>query len=161
MKKNFTITFLLTSLIIAGQTKSLLPNKTLKDSVFVTGDIIKIPDLFFNLCYPIYDETVDSLKPVADFLKRYPALIVEIGCHTDMRGSVEDNRTLSEFRAKHAWEYLVNVQGIDSARLKYKGYGEMLPLIEEKQIKVANTKQEKEYLFSVNRRTELKVMGTK
>ncbi len=158
MKKTIIALLIFTSVIASGQTKSLLPNKTLKDSVFAIGDIIKIPELIFDLSFPIRHETVDSLKPVIDFLKKHPTLIVEIGHHTDIRGSIEQNNLLSEFRMKHVWEYLVKERSIDPAKLKYKGYGETLPIIKENQIKAAKTREGKEYLYSLNRRTEFKVL---
>jgi outer membrane protein OmpA-like peptidoglycan-associated protein len=52
---------------------------------------------------------------------------IEIGGHTDDKGTIEYNQKLSESRAKAVVKYLVN-KGIDERRLKYKGYGELSPI---------------------------------
>lgn len=104
---------------------------------------------------------MESLKPVADFIKKHPTLKFEIGCHTDFRGSIESNKQLSEFRAIHIYEFLVMEFGIDSEKLSYKGYGETFPLISEEEIAKAATNEEKAKLYMVNQRTELKVVAVK
>ena len=47
---------------------------------------------------------------------------VELGSHTDDRGSAEYNLKLSNLRAKSAIDYIVS-KGIDKSRIKGKGYG--------------------------------------
>ena len=103
-------------------------------------------------------ETIDSLKPVAEFLKKNPTLKVEISCHTDSRGRDTLNIMLSDFRAKHVRDYLINEKGIAANRLTFKGYGESAPIISAKEILKAKTNRDKEKLYSINRRTELKVL---
>jgi hypothetical protein len=49
--------------------------------------------------------------------------MVELGSHTDSRGSNEYNLQLSENRAKSVYLYLAN-RGIQPERLSYKGFGE-------------------------------------
>lgn len=161
MTKIFTIVFILFATAIFSQTKGRLPNKTINDTIFIKGDIIKIPELIYQLSYPIGKETMDSLIPVANFLKKYPNLKVEMGCHTDTRGSAHDNIILSDFRAKHVLDVLVIHHHIDSIRVTSKGYGETLPIISEKEIQKAKTEKEQYKLHSVNRRTELKVLEVK
>ena len=161
MKNIFISTFCLLTLTAFGQTGSKLRYKTLKDSTFAKGDIIKIPELIFDLSYPIRPETIDSLELVSAFLKNNPTLIVEVGCHTDLRGSIELNNRISEFRAYHVREVLVRREGIDSSRVTYKGYGETAPIVSERAIQEAKTKEEKEKLSAINGRTELLVIDTK
>lgn len=156
MKKIFISTFLFLSIIALGQTKSLLPNRTLKDTVFNKGDIIKIPLLIYDLSYPIRPETVDSLKPVAEFLKEYQRLKVEIGCHTQY----EPENHLTEFRAKLVCEVLVKTYGVNADKITYKGYGSTLPIITKKEISKAKTEEEKIKFYLINQRTELKVLDT-
>jgi outer membrane protein OmpA-like peptidoglycan-associated protein len=146
---------------IFSQTKGRLPNKTIKDSVFSKGDIIKIPELVYQLSYPMGKETIDSLQPIADFLKKYPILKIEISCHTDSRGKDTLNIMLSNFRAKYVMDYLIKEKGIDSNRLNYKGYGETRLIISDSEILKAKTKEEKEQLHKINRRTELKVIDVR
>ncbi len=103
----------------------------------------------------------DSLLPVAAFLKKYPTLKVEISSHTDSRGSTKGNLQLSKFRAEHVWDYLIKSKGIDSTRLHYKGYGATLLIIPDAEILKVKTREEKEKLHKINRRTELKVIDVK
>jgi len=159
MKKIFISTFILFTLTTFGQTKGRLPNKTLKDSIFSKGDIIKIPELYYSLSNPFNDMVRDSLEPVAAFLKKYLTLKIEISCYTDSRGAANGNLQLSKFRAESVWDYLIKGKGIDSARLSYKGYGKSLLIISDNEILKAKTKEEKEKLHQINRRTELKVVS--
>ena len=161
MTKIFISTFLLFVSTIFSQTKDRLPNKTIKDSVFSKGDIIKIPELIYQLSHPMGKETFDSLQPIADFLKKYPTLKIEISCHTDGRGKDTLNIMLSNFRAKHIWDYLIKEKGIDSNRLTYKGYGEIRLIVSVSEILKVRTKEEKEKLHKINRRTELKVIDVR
>ena len=62
---------------------------------------------------------LDSLVTI---LKTYP-ISVELGSHTDSRGSFKYNERLSQKRAESAVAYIVN-KGIDPKRITAKGYGE-------------------------------------
>ena len=57
----------------------------------------------------------------------YPQMTIEIGGHTDGKGSEAYNQRLSENRAKAVVDYLVS-KGVDAKRLKYKGYGKTMPV---------------------------------
>ena len=57
-------------------------------------------------------------------LKENPTIKVEIGGHTDSRGSAAKNQRLSEARAASVRNYLINTQGITGDRLTVVGYGE-------------------------------------
>lgn len=76
---------------------------------------------------------------------------VEIGSHTDSRGSAESNQTLSEQRAKSVVDYLIS-KGISQDRLIAVGYGETKLLNE-----CADGENCSEALHQKNRRTEFKV----
>lgn len=77
--------------------------------------------------------------------------IIEVGSHTDARGSASSNQSLSEKRAKSVAEYLIS-QGIDKMRLIAVGYGETRLKNEcSDGVTCAESKH------SVNRRTEFKV----
>lgn len=137
-------------------------NKTIYDSVFVVGDIIKIPAIPFYSSTE-YGEmnkiTRDSLNAIGDFLLKYPNLIVEITNHTDYRGSDEYNNRLSQEKAKACVNYLTKEKQIDPTRITPKGYGESFLLMDEDEIKKVKTKAEKEALHQMNNRTELVVTG--
>ena len=75
------------------------------------------------------------LDEAAKLLKDNPTIKVEIGGHTDSRGSDAKNQRLSEARAVAVRNYLINMQGISGDRLTAKGYGESLPIASNKTVK--------------------------
>ena len=75
----------------------------------------------------IKPESEPTLNRVAEIMKNYPTLRIEIGSHADARGSDKYNMDLSQRRAESTLEYLVS-QGISRDRLVPKGYGEEVPL---------------------------------
>lgn len=75
----------------------------------------------------IKPESEPTLNKVAEIMKKYPTLKIEIGSHADARGSDKYNMDLSQRRAESTLEYLVS-QGISRDRLTPKGYGEEVPL---------------------------------
>ena len=54
-------------------------------------------------------------------------IIIEIGSHTDARGTDAYNVVLSQNRAQSVVDYLVN-KGVDKKRIRAKGYGEKFPI---------------------------------
>jgi outer membrane protein OmpA-like peptidoglycan-associated protein len=68
-----------------------------------------------------------ELNQVYAFLKKNPALKIEVAGHTDSMGSEQYNRKLSLARAKSVKQYLVK-KGIESNRIKVAGYGEDKPI---------------------------------
>jgi outer membrane protein OmpA-like peptidoglycan-associated protein len=56
-------------------------------------------------------------------MKKYPSLEIELGSHTDARGSDQYNEWLSQQRAQAAVDYIVK-KGISHKRLEARGYGE-------------------------------------
>lgn len=76
------------------------------------------------------DAAAELDKLVNLMLNDYPELVIEIGSHTDSRGSVEYNRKLAERRAQSTFDYLV-AHGIAKNRIvTYKGYGEEKPAVD-------------------------------
>jgi hypothetical protein len=161
LTKTFITIFVLFSLTAISQTKGRPPNKTLQDSVFEKGDIIKIPEIIYGMSNTGHETMPDSVKPIADFLGKHKNLIVELGCHTDTRGNAASNTKLSVHRVRSPYNYLINVLKVDPLRLKYKGYGSECPIITEKEILKAKTIEEREKLHKINRRTELKILELK
>lgn len=133
------------------------PNKTLRDTLFKRGDIIKIPEVVYVLDGN-GTENDDSLKIVANFLISHPKLVVEIGSHTDSRGYAESNLDLSEKRAESVKNYLISKFTVNPNQINSKGYGETQPLVPDTEILKATTKQEKEALHQINRRTIMTVI---
>ena len=71
------------------------------------------------------------LDKVADELKAHPRLKVELQGHTDSVGSDAYNLKLSSRRAAAVRDYLVN-QGVSPTQLTSKGYGESVPVADNK-----------------------------
>ena len=69
----------------------------------------------------------EVLDRVAQSLKDWPDVKVEIGGHTDSVGSESHNLSLSRARAESVREYLMK-RGIGASRLVAKGYGESDPI---------------------------------
>jgi outer membrane protein OmpA-like peptidoglycan-associated protein len=84
----------------------------------------------------LFDFDKDTLRPdskpqldeIAKLLKSTPALKVLIVGHTDAKGSMDYNRSLSERRARAVVEALVRDYGIDRSRLTPVGVGMAAPV---------------------------------
>lgn len=84
-----------------------------------------------NIYYDLDESYIrDDAKPTLDslvlLLKNNPSIQIELGSHTDCRGSNSYNQNLSQRRAQAAVDYLIQ-QGISTTRLEAKGYGETKP----------------------------------
>jgi outer membrane protein OmpA-like peptidoglycan-associated protein len=82
---------------------------------FATGKATILPDSFV------------VLDDVAQVLRDYPQLRVEIGGHTDNVGDEGANQRLSKSRADSVFEYLLS-KGIPAQRMITMGYGETRPI---------------------------------
>jgi OOP family OmpA-OmpF porin len=70
----------------------------------------------------------EALEDVGEVLARWPGR-VEIGVHTDDRGTRASNRTLSQKRADAILEHLLRrFPGLDASRFAAVGHGESKPL---------------------------------
>jgi len=69
----------------------------------------------------------EVLDKVAETLKRYPELRVEVAGYTDNSGSARYNQSLSEQRANSVRDYLIG-EGVSKNALTAKGYGEDQPI---------------------------------
>ncbi|AUC74855.1 OmpA family protein [Olleya sp. Bg11-27] len=87
--------------------------------------LLGINIIYFDLdkAYIRQDAEVE-LRKIIDFLNVYSNVNIDVRSHTDSRNTSEYNLDLSNRRAKSTIDYLVNVGGINSARLTGQGYGE-------------------------------------
>lgn len=99
-------------------------------------------------------EATKELDKVTSLLQNNGALIVELGSHTDARGSGGANMQLSQARAESAVNHILNSGMIDRNRLKARGYGESKLV---NRCEDGTPCSEAEHLR--NRRTELKIIG--
>ena len=102
----------------------------------------------------ITEPSKKELEKVINLLKINPSLIVELGSHTDSRGSDDYNLKLSQQRAQAAVDYIVASNKVDATKLKAKGYGET-KLVN----KCVNGAACTEDQHLQNRRTVLKIIG--
>lgn len=72
--------------------------------------------------YDLRFEAKAEIDQIIPMLKENPQIMIEVGGHTDSRGSAKYNQTLSQNRANSVREYMIS-QGIDARRIKAKGYG--------------------------------------
>jgi outer membrane protein OmpA-like peptidoglycan-associated protein len=90
---------------------------------------IELENIYFDLDkWDIKPQAAKTLDVLVDLLKKYPRMEIQLGAHTDSRSSEAYNLKLSNNRASATLEYLV-ANGIDTKRLKSKGFGESQPLV--------------------------------
>jgi peptidoglycan-associated lipoprotein len=90
-----------------------------------------LKDIFFGFDrYDLEAEARSTLKANADWLKKNPAVRIEIEGHCDDRGTNEYNLALGAKRAQVAKDYLVTL-GIATERLSTISYGEEIPVCKE------------------------------
>jgi peptidoglycan-associated lipoprotein len=102
--------------------------------------------------------SMDSLNFLYKTLIDNPTIIIELSAHTDSRGSDKLNDPLSQARAQACVDYLIS-KGIPAERMKAKGWGKHKLKISDAQIAKAKTKEEKEALHAMNRRTVFKILS--
>ena len=69
------------------------------------------------------EESLPILDQLVSFFEENSDLTIEIGSHTDSRGSDSYNADLSQRRAQSVVDYFVS-QGVPAEQLSAKGYGE-------------------------------------
>jgi len=134
---------------------------TLEDSVFVVGAVYRPdpPILYDYDKATVLPKCLQELDRIADFLVAHPGLTLEVGVHTDTRGSAQYSVRLDQVRANQVRGYL-SAKGVHSERLSAKGYGASQPRIQAADIDRMPTAREQEEAHALNRRTEFKITGT-
>lgn len=129
-----------------------LTNNTSEKKYYL--DKIKVGDRFSmrNIQYDyakstLKKESITELMILLEFMTENPDIHIEVSAHTDITGSRAGNIKLSNARAKSVYDWLIK-NGIDSARIKYKGYGPDMPI-------ATNDTDEGRAL---NRRSEIKII---
>ncbi len=98
------------------------------DSTLQVGATFILENIYFDFDKStLLAQSYEELQRLSQILNRYPNMTIEIGGHTDGRGTTEYNQNLSENRAKAVVEYLIT-NGIGKSRLQYKGYGKSKPI---------------------------------
>ncbi|RKX71176.1 hypothetical protein DRP53_02555 [candidate division WOR-3 bacterium] len=134
--------------VVLTQGDTKIVNFELEPAIKV-GQRIVLKGIYFDFnsavikpsSYPVLDEA-------AKILKENPTLVVEIGGHTDSVGSDAYNLKLSTMRANAVRNYLITHHNIDPSRLIARGYGESMPIADNR------TRAGRE----LNRRIEFKIL---
>lgn len=146
---------------------------------FILAAINK-PQVVENIFYDfdkasLRPESKEALDEIVVMLNENPHVSIEMGSHTDRKGSDEYNIALSERRAQSVIDYLINA-GIDEERLSPKGYGESVPKTVTKRINrdypqfeegtvlteefiLTLSPEDQEAADQINRRTEFQVLS--
>ena len=143
-------------------TKGLKSADSLTITIFKEVELEKIfpeKEIVIQNIYYDYDkatlrpESLPILDKLVSFFEENKDLKIEIGSHTDSRGSDKYNEDLSQRRAQSVVDYFI-AKGVPSAQLSAKGYGES-KLINE----CANEIECSEDKHQENRRTTFKVIS--
>ncbi len=93
----------------------------------VGSDLAKLVDvkpIYFDMSkYAIRKDAAVELDKIVKIMNEYPTMIIELGSHTDCRGSIEQNQALSDNRAKASADY-IKAKISNPDRISGKGYGE-------------------------------------
>ncbi len=108
--------------------------------------------------------STDSLDFLYRLLIDNPTMVIELGSHTDARGSAKYNRELAQRRAQSCVDYLVK-KGIPRERIVAKGYGEDQPFHMDRETQLTEAwimkqpKDKQEAYHQMNRRTVFRVLN--
>ncbi|SRR6056297_518474 len=121
--------------------------ESLKDAN--TGFAIDLPNIYFAFNQSeLLPSSYPALEKLSGILKAHPNLQIEVRGHTDNIGSNWYNKRLSNDRAEAVYQFLIE-SGIDESRLKYRGFGNKVPVADN----------ETEEGRQLNRRVEIKVIS--
>ncbi|MCF6366140.1 MAG: OmpA family protein [Bacteroidales bacterium] len=117
------------------------------------NDIIEINPIYFDLNkYAIRSDAAIELDKIVKVMTENPNMIIELGSHTDSRGSDSYNLKLSDKRAKSSAKY-IKERISNPNRIYGKGYGETKLKNRCKNGVKCSEKEHQE-----NRRTEFKII---
>lgn len=121
------------------------------------GELLAIKPIYFESGkWDVTAQGALELDKIVSILLKNPQFIIECGSHTDCRGSKTNNLTLSSKRANSTVKYIAD-KGVPMKQLKFKGYGEELP-VNDCQCEGANKTKCSEEELALNRRTEFTVL---
>jgi len=164
--KSYAITTTKEEYTIASKTINTTNNDAGKEIVEdfqlftpVPGDEFVLRNIYFGFDKSnLRHKSIEELDRLVNIMKQHPSLVIELGGHTDRRGSDAYNQILSKKRAEVAKKYLIE-HGILANRIKTKGYGESKPEVSGDKINAMKTKKEKENAHQQNRRTVVMIIS--
>ncbi len=160
-------------------TKGMTSSKEFRIDIFMSPDDsrIDLPGIMYDFGkWNLRPESLVALEELVEILNDNPNITIEIGSHTDFRGSDQANTELSAKRAQSVVDFLVTY-GVDQERLSSKGYGESMPkeidksiakkydflnegdVLTEAFINRLSSEEQKEICHQINRRTDFGLTG--
>jgi len=101
-----------------------------KETELLDTGMIRLQDINFETGKAdLLPESLPRLDVVGQVLSKWQELRIEIGGHTDDRGSTTMNQKLSEARAKSVASYLVQKFNLKPEQFTEKGYGKSRQLV--------------------------------
>jgi len=159
-------------------TRGLTQSKDFETNILLTSTEkpIEIPNIFYDYDkWELRPESVTAMDRLVEILNDNPNITIELGSHTDSRGTLDYNYDLSQKRAQSVINYLIE-KGISTDRLKAKGYAQSQPkvvdaalvdqhsflstgmVLDQKTIDLLDNDEKKDIVHQINRRTEFRVL---
>jgi peptidoglycan-associated lipoprotein len=107
----------------------------------------------------ILPESYPELDKLAEYMKRHPSFVIQVGSHSDARWSDAFSDRLHTRRSQNCVDYLV-AKGIERERLEARGYYDKDPVIPDSEINAMTDINKKEAAHQLNRRTEIRLIRT-
>jgi peptidoglycan-associated lipoprotein len=121
--------------------------------VMEEGTVVRLDNIYYDYDkWEIRSDAAIELNKLVTIMEDNPSMTIELGSHTDSRGSPAYNSALSQKRAQAVVDYLTD-KGVAKNRIKSKGYGESKIL--NKCVEGAECSEDDHQL---NRRTEFKIL---
>ena len=118
------------------------------------GGTVTVDNIYYDFnSANLRDESFPVLDQLVSMMNENKDMRLEIGAHTDSKGTDAYNLKLSDARAKSVVDYLIG-KGIAVDRLESKGYGESKPVAENANADGSDNPEGRQK----NRRTEFKII---
>ncbi len=125
------------------------PKATQKNSEKLRETLANLPSLriLFETSSNVFTaESINTLNKIADVLLQFPDTKVSIEGHTDATGTRVANLNLSLLRATTVRDYLIG-KGVSVYSLRALGYGEELPIANNRTAKGRATNRRIDFTF--------------
>lgn len=118
------------------------------------GGTVTVDNIYYDFNKAVLrEESFPVLDQLVSMLNENKNMKLEIGAHTDSKGTDAYNLKLSDARAKSVIDYLI-AKGISTDRVVSKGYGESSPIAENTNADGSDNPDGRQK----NRRTEFKII---
>jgi len=112
---------------LTAQLKLLPESEQVMKEPIREGTVIVLENIYYDFNKSaIRSGEARDLEALVKLMRTYPSMEIELGAHTDVRGTEAYNLRLSLKRAESAKQFMVE-RGIGANRIKAFGYGEAYP----------------------------------